>query len=99
MFPGLRRGVIATKRFIGPIIEERRLLMRDPDYKKPVQSTLALLIQIDFLQWLIDSAEGTEAATDALCMRIAVLNFSSIHTTSIVTSLPPPFLSSVPSSL
>ena len=77
------------KRFIGPIIEERRRLMQNPDYEKPVHFTLVLLTQVDFLQWLIDSAEGSEATINALCMRISLINFSSIHTTSIVKSPPP----------
>lgn len=48
--------------------------MEDPDYKKPV----------DFLQWLIEAAQGDEQKTGHLCARIQVLNFASIHTTSIV---------------
>ena len=64
---------------LGPIIEERRRMMQHPDYKPPV----------DFLQWLIKSAEGDETGTGHLCARIQVLNFASIHTTSIV-HLPTP---------
>ena len=75
-FVNLRRGKKGTSKFLAPIIEERRRMMQYPDFKKPV----------DFLQWLMESAQDDEARTDNLCARMLLLNFASIHTTSIVKS-------------
>src|SRR5271156_2624465 len=71
-FMGIKRGKKVTREMLFPIIEERRKMMHDPDYKKPV----------DLLQWLIDSAKGDEQKPGHICARIQVLNFASIHTTS-----------------
>ena len=76
-FVGIRNGKKITREMLSPVIEERREMMQDPDYKKPV----------DFLQWLMDFAEGDEQRTGHLCARIQLLNFASIHTTSIVLPL------------
>jgi hypothetical protein len=73
LFVGIRNGKKVTTEMLSPVIEERRKMMQDPDYKKPV----------DFLQWLMDFAQGDEQRTGHLCARIQVLNFASIHTTSI----------------
>lgn len=60
-------------RYIAPIIEDRQKMMDTEGYKKPT----------DFLQWLMDSAQGIETRSDCLASRVLLINFASIHTTTI----------------
>jgi Cytochrome P450 len=71
-------------KYIVPIIHHRRTHENDKDYKKPVPPHPSTLIQNDFLQWLLDLAVGIEATDDYLVSRILVLNFASVHTTTLV---------------
>ena len=80
-----------------PIIEERLSLMEqysDSWTEKPVHYTrdhLHILtshinVQVDFLQWLMDSAQGIERTPRALCTRILVVLFAATHSTSLVSA-------------
>ena len=40
--------------------------------------------QNDFLQWLMDMAQGVERTPKALCARILIVIFSATHSTSMV---------------
>jgi succinate dehydrogenase flavin-adding protein (antitoxin of CptAB toxin-antitoxin module) len=42
--------------------------------------------QNDFLSWLMDQAEGEEKEDRALLDRVLTLNFSAIHSSSLVSS-------------
>lgn len=44
----------------------------------------AMNIQVDFLTWLMDAAEGPEFETSALTNRVLLLNSVSFDTTSMV---------------
>jgi cytochrome P450 len=73
LFRDLQRGHKVAYKHIVPIIHHRRAHENDKDYKKPN----------DFLQWLLDIAVGSEATDDYLVSRILVLNFASVHTTTL----------------
>lgn len=48
-------------------------------------SVLRLVIQYDMLSWLIDSAEGEEREVRSLVLRLLVLGFAAIHTSTMVS--------------
>jgi len=73
LFRDLHRGQKVAHRYIAPIIEDRQKMMDTEGYKKPT----------DFLQWLMDSAQGIETRSDCLASRVLLINFASIHTTTI----------------
>lgn len=55
-------------------------------YKKPVLEVIYnCSYKDDAIQWLMDSAKGIEARTEYLTSRILMLNFGSMHTTSMVS--------------
>jgi cytochrome P450 len=83
----LRRDRKAFHKFIGSVVNERRTEAEKlgSDYKKPVEtSSNSAYFQNDLLQWLMDAAQGSDASTEQLALRTLVLNFASIHTTSVV---------------
>lgn len=41
------------------------------------------------LQWLLEEAKGEERTVRALALRILVINFAAIHTSSMVCSITP----------
>ena len=42
-------------------------------------------IQNDMLMWLMSEAKGVERSLEGLARRLLVVNFSAIHTTSLVS--------------
>ncbi|KAI9509455.1 cytochrome P450 [Russula earlei] len=66
-----------TKEFIRPIVEERFAKMEQlgETWDDPPS---------DMLMWLMDEAKGVERSLEGLARRLLLVNFASIHTTSIV---------------
>ena len=61
--------------------------MKDSKFEAPVKRLRILLIKNDFLQWLMDSAEGIENDADKLGDRILLMNVAAIFATSMVERL------------
>lgn len=59
-------------------VKERRRNLYHPSWRQNY------LLQVDLIQWLLESAEGVEKETDQLVSRILMVNFAAIHTTSMV---------------
>lgn len=86
---GLRNARKVAYKHLTPMIEERRRILKEngEEDKKPVLLLLSVLIQNDFLQWLMDYAKGIEARPDYLALRMQLINFASIHSTTVVRCL------------
>ena len=79
-----------------PIIDSRREEQEEigNGYKKPVGfptsvTTIPLLksddcYQLDFLSWLMETAQGKEKTIENLTRQVLVVNSSAIHTSSMV---------------
>ncbi|TFK19403.1 cytochrome P450 [Coprinopsis marcescibilis] len=70
MVPMLRRRTDQALRHLVPVIRQRK---ETPQNDRPT----------DFLDWLIQAAEGEEATEEALSARVLFLNFAAIHTSSM----------------
>jgi hypothetical protein len=46
-----------------------------------------LLWQNDLLSWLLDEAKGPQRTVRQLAMRVLIINFGAIHTTSAVSTV------------
>ena len=51
----------------------------------PVEVIVNVRVQNDMLMWLMDEAKGVEKSLEGLARRLLVVNFTAIHTTSIVS--------------
>ena len=85
--------------FIEPIVKERFAKLdelgetwedapvrdRDPVYVSVVQEVHK---QNDVLMWLMKEAKGVERSVEGLARRLLLVNFASIHTTSLVRGCP-----------
>ncbi|KAF8585253.1 cytochrome P450 [Ramaria rubella] len=69
----VRRSIRTGVKLLGPVIEERRRHMDQYGHSN----------SNDSLSWIMEAAEGEERTTRNLTIRILVLNFAAIHTTSI----------------
>jgi hypothetical protein len=81
--------------FIEPIVKERFAKMdelgetwedapvRDPDFVY-VSVVHEVHEQNDMLMWLMKEAKGVERSLEGLARRLLLLNFASIHSTSLV---------------
>ncbi|KAH9970801.1 cytochrome P450 [Russula compacta] len=65
-----------TIKFIGPLIEERYAKMEElgERWENPPS---------DMLMWLMSEAKGVERSVEGLVRRMLLVNFTSIHTTSL----------------
>jgi hypothetical protein len=82
--------------FLRPVIEERLNAIEEygKDYAdKPVTcndnsrfifANQGETVKADLLSWLIDVAEGNELTVRSLTLRILMVNFAAVHTTSMV---------------
>jgi len=96
LFTNVPRAINTSMKHLKPIIEERQKKIDEygPDYPdKPVSnalfpSTSSTIfdpsLQIDFLSWLMDEAKGEEQSVRNLTLRVLIINFAAIHTTSMV---------------
>jgi len=89
MFPKLLKPIVArmfsnipfqvrqTMRFIEPMVKERFAKMDEfgEAWEDPPN---------DMLMWLMSEAKGVERSLEGLARRLLVVNFASIHTTSLV---------------
>ncbi|KAF9047875.1 cytochrome P450 [Panaeolus papilionaceus] len=64
-----------NKEFTLPIIQQRRAAMEEKGSEYEGKPN-------DFLQWLMDTAQGNDAKDDELAVRILLLNLAASHTTS-----------------
>jgi hypothetical protein len=81
--------------FIRPIVEERFAKMEEygEDWDdKPVCQTVCLVSpdytadsQNDVLMWYMNEARGVERSVEGVARRLLLLNFASIHTTSMAS--------------
>ena len=82
--------------FIRPLVEDRFAKMdefgEDWDDKPVCWSALLHVIVIvnarlqnDMLMWLMSEAKGVERSLEGLARRMLAVNFTAIHTTSIVS--------------
>ena len=82
--------------FIRPLVEDRFAKMdefgEDWDDKPVCWSALLYVIVIvnarlqnDMLMWLMSEAKGVERSLEGLARRMLAVNFTAIHTTSIVS--------------
>ena len=98
--------------FIRPIVEERSAKMKEfgENWDDAPVSQLVLFdfifiyilmlfmgAQSDMLMWLMSEAEGVERSLEAWARRLLMLNFASIHSTSMVSSERAVFLAIVSS--
>ncbi|OCH88082.1 cytochrome P450 [Obba rivulosa] len=75
MLTSVQRSIDRAQTHLKPIITERFQMMAQYGDAWPDKPN-------DFLQWLMDVAEGEERTVRALVLRILVLNFAAIHTSS-----------------
>ncbi|EAU90768.2 cytochrome P450 [Coprinopsis cinerea okayama7 len=73
--PATRKRVEQGVRHLAPLIKHRReqIALLGDEYERPM----------DFLMWLMEEAKGEETAERALTLRILVLNFAAIHTSTM----------------
>ena len=56
---------------------------------------LCISLQVDILQWCLDTAEGEERTVDRIIARLLAINFAVMHTASHVRPLNLPPMSSL----
>jgi hypothetical protein len=84
----LTRAEKVVRKYLSPIIDERRKMqeIQGDDYQKPVYPlSESANSKADLIQWLMDSAQGSETETHHLVSRILMVNFAAIHTSSMVS--------------
>ncbi len=95
MFTSRKESVDRVLKYVAPVIEERRRNMELYGQEwadKPVcmatsrdsDNILIMTLQNDLLQWLLDSPAGQAESVPDMAQRLLVLNFASIHTSSMV---------------
>jgi cytochrome P450 len=96
--------------FIRPIVEERSAKMKefgddwdDAPVRQPSYSISSYYVihameaQNDMLMWLMSEAKGVERSLEGWARRLLMLNFASVHSTSLVSCRSCLFLATVSS--
>lgn len=76
LFSKVEQHIDRTHALLRPIIEERQRMMEQFGDDWPDKPN-------DMLQWLMDAAEGQEREPRALALRILIVGFAAIHTSSM----------------
>jgi cytochrome P450 len=75
-FTSIPTRVRKVAKYIRPVVDERKAAIAQHGSQYPGKRN-------DMLSWLIDNAEGPEQELHNLALRILVMNFAGLHTTSM----------------